>query len=210
MEILNTRSRHIHGRNPSGRQCPRQIPASRRMVGLAPAAVLWMLLGAGFARGQTGATGEYQLKAAFLFNFAKFIDWPESSFASPHSDFAICILGADPFGRAMDELLQDKMVANRRVSVERYRQVTEARHCQVIFVSASEKPRVHEILEGLRGTNTLAVGETDGFAAAGGAIQFAIEDNRVRFLINTTAADRAGLRVSSKLLSLARVVHDGD
>jgi len=178
------------------------------------ASVLWLSLclfppatGAG---AQVAGPGEYQLKAAFLFNFAKFIDWPASSFASPRSDFSICILGADPFGRTMEDLLQDKTIGDRHVSVARTRQVAEARHCQMVFVSASEKSRVREILDGMKGSNALVVGETDGFASAGGAIQFAIEDNRMRFLINTDAADRAGLKVSSKLLSLARVVHDGN
>jgi len=185
------------------------LPGRGRRLALLLPWILW-LAGGGSAQAQAGAPGEYPLKAAFLFNFAKFIDWPPSSFASPHSEFSICILGADPFGRAMDELLQDKTIDDRRVAVERTHQVAGARHCQMVFVSASEKSRVREILDGLRGTNALVVGETDGFAAAGGAIQFAIEDNRVRFLINTNAADRAGLKVSSKLLSLARVVHDGD
>jgi YfiR/HmsC-like len=159
---------------------------------------------------QSSPPGEYQLKAAFLFNFAKFIDWPPASFTNPQASFSICILGADPFGSAMDELLQGKTIGDRRVSVQRSHQIADMRHCQMVFVSSSEKARVREIIEGLKGTNALVVGETEGFAAAGGAIQFAIEDNHVRFLINTDAAERAGLKVSSKLLSLARVVHDGD
>jgi YfiR/HmsC-like len=110
----------------------------------------------------------------------------------------------------MDDLLEGKTIADRRVSIERSKQVADVRHCQMVFVSASEKSRVREILDGLRGTNVLAVGESDGFAAAGGAIQFAIEDNHVHFVINTDAADRAGLKVSSNLLSLAHVVHDGE
>jgi hypothetical protein len=160
------------------------------------------------ARGQTPSPSEYQLKAAFLLNFAKFIDWPPSSFATPQSPFAICILGADPFGRAMDDVLQGKTIGDRTVTVERTNRLAEVRHCQMVFVSASEKSRVPEIIEGLRGTNALVVGETEGFAVAGGMIQFALEENHVRFLINTDAADRAGLKVSSKLLSLAHVVHD--
>jgi len=177
------------------------------MLVLSLSAILWLPC-TQMLVAQASSPGEYQLKAAFLFNFAKFIDWPPSSFTDARSDFSICILGADPFGPAMDQLLQGKMIADRHVSVERTSQVAGARHCQMVFVSSSEKPRVREILDGLRGTNALVVGDTDGFAAAGGAIQFAIEDNRVRFLINTDATDRAGLKVSSKLLSLARVVHD--
>ncbi len=159
-------------------------------------------------RAQAEAPGEYQLKAAFLFNFAKFIDWPATSFAAPQSPFTICILGTDPFGRAMDDALQGKTVDERSVAVERSKDLADTRHCQIIFVSSSERRRVQEILGGLRGTSALVVGETEGFAAAGGAVQFTIEDDRVRFLINTDAAARAGLKVSSKLLSLARVVHD--
>jgi hypothetical protein len=179
---------------------------------LAACLLLLAWLGAGAPAGdaQTETSAEYQLKAAFLFNFAKFIDWPPASFAGPQASFSICILGSDPFGHSMDELLQGKTIADRRVSIERSKQVADVRHCQMVFVSASEKSRVREILDGLKGTNVLAVGDTEGFAAAGGAIQFAIEDNHVRFVINTDAADRAGLKVSSNLLSLAHVVHDGE
>ena len=108
----------------------------------------------------------------------------------------------------MDDALQGKMIGDRPVAVERIRDLADARHCQMVFISSSEKRQLREILDGLRGTNALVVGETEGFAAAGGVIQFALEENRVRFLINTDAAGRAGVKVSSKLLSLARVVHD--
>lgn len=157
---------------------------------------------------QTGSPGEYQLKAAFLFNFAKFIDWPAGSFATPQSPFTICILGVDPFGRAMDDVWQGKSVGDRSAAVERSKNLADARRCEIVFISSSEKRRVPEILDGLRGSNALVVGETEGFAADGGAIQFTIVEDHVRFLINTDAAERAGLKVSSKLLSLARVVHD--
>jgi hypothetical protein len=184
-------------------------PAWRRSA----AFLLLALLSAACApvdRAQAAAPGEYQLKAAFLFNFAKFIDWPATSFATPQSPFTICILGTDPFRRAMDDALRGKTVGDRAVAVERSRDLADARHCQIVFVSSSEKRRVREILGSLRSTNALVVGETEGFAEAGASVQFTIEDDRVRFLINTDAAARAGLKVSSKLLSLARVVHDSD
>lgn len=184
------------------------FPAGRRALALLLSGILCLPLCARTAIAQASSPGEYQLKAAFLFNFAKFIDWPPSSFADSRSDFSICILGSDPFGPAMDQMLQGKMIADRHVAVERTHEIAGARHCQMVFVSPSEKPHIREVLDGLRGTPALIVGDTDGFAAAGGAIQFAIEDNRVRFLINTDATDRAGLKVSSKLLSLAKVVHD--
>jgi hypothetical protein len=177
---------------------------------VASASLLCVLAAAAPGVSAQVTSGEYELKAAFLFNFAKFIDWPPSSFASPQANFSICILGNDPFGSAMDDLLRGKTIGNRAVEIIRRNEVAEVRHCQVVFISPSEKGRVKEILDGLKGTNALVVGETPGFAAAGGAIQFAIEENHVHFLINTDAADRAGLKVSSKLLSLAHLVHDGE
>jgi hypothetical protein len=155
---------------------------------------------------QQNSPSEYQLKAAFLFNFAKFIDWPSGSFATPQSPFLICILGADPFGDAIDQLLQGKTLAGRAVMIQRTGELSQVRHCQVVFVSVSEGRHLPEILGALRGSNMLLVGDSEGFAGAGGTIQFILEDNRVRFLINTDAAQQAGLTISSKLLALAIIV----
>jgi hypothetical protein len=157
---------------------------------------------------QSNPRGEYDLKAAFLFNFAKFIDWPPGSFTSPETPFTICILGRDPFGHALDDTLQGKLIRDRTLAVRRLKDRTEARSCQMVFVSSTESAHLAEILESLRGTNVLIVGETNGFAAAGGIIELTLEDNRVRFAINVDAAGRAGLTFSSKLLALAKLVHD--
>ncbi len=206
---LNLAGDERYGSPKRGRNArSRGIRPALRQAAAFILAVLLSFAGAPLDLAQAEPPGEYQLKAAFLFNFAKFIDWPSTSFASRQSPFTFCVLGADPFGRAMDDALRGKTVGNRAVAIERSRDLVEARHCQMVFVSSSEKRRLQGILDGLRGTNALVVGESDGFAAAGGMIQFALEDNHVRFLINTDAADRAGLKVSSKLLSLARVVHD--
>ncbi len=206
-------NRVLHGRCVLfARGRPPRSPKTSRAWPQSVAFLLIVLLSSACAPSdwaQAEAPGEYQLKAAFLFNFAKFIDWPAASFATPQSPFTVCILGTDPFGRVMDDAWQGKIVGDRSVVVERSKDVADTRHCQMVFVSPSEKHRLQQILSSLRGTNALVVGETEGFAAAGGVIQFALEDDRVRFMINTDAADRAGLKVSSKLLSLARVVHDG-
>lgn len=208
MAILTTEPRALIHKNDARRDLPkRRTRSAWRQTALILAALL-SFAGAPVDWAQAVPPGEYQLKAAFLFNFAKFIDWPPASFANPQSPFTICILGADPFGRAMDDALQGKMIGDRPVAVERIRNLADARRCQIVFISSSEKRQLREILNGLRGTSALVVGETEGFAAAGGVIQFALEENRVHFLINTDAADRAGVKVSSKLLSLARVVHD--
>jgi YfiR/HmsC-like len=151
---------------------------------------------------------DIEVKTAFLFNFAKFIEWPASSFATPQSPFAICVLGQDPFGSILTDTLQGKVIGNRPLALRRLKDKSEARHCQIVFVSSSEIPHLADIIEAVRGENVLLVGETNGFAASGGTIEFTLEDDRVRFAINTDAADRSGLKFSSKLLALAKLVHD--
>jgi YfiR/HmsC-like/TonB-dependent Receptor Plug Domain len=148
-----------------------------------------------------------ETSTAFLYNFAKFIDWPPSSFATPQSPFAICILGKDPFGSAIDDTLGGKVVGERPVVVQRSREPEEVRHCQIVFVGASEKNRLPDIIASLQKGNVLIVGETDRFADSGGTIQLTLEENHVHFAINTDAAEMAGLRISSKLLALAKIVH---
>ena len=162
------------------------------------------------APAEQNGPSEYQLKAAFLFNFAKFVDWPPDGFAGPKAPFSICILGADPFGQAIDDTLRGQMIDGRPVVVERVQDAWQLRRCQMAFVGATAVGHLQTILQAIRGANVLLVGETPGFAAAGGAIQFQMQEKHIRFSINPAAAERAGLRVSSKLLSLATIVHDGD
>lgn len=160
------------------------------------------------AAAQAAGPTEYQVKAAFLFNFAKFVDWPPNTFASPQSPFLICILGNDPFGQAIDQTLRGQSIGGRQVAVQRVRNASELRRCQMAFIGSTEHGHLDSILQAVQGANVLLVGESPGFAAAGGAIQFEMKDDRVRFSINPDAAARAGLRVSSKLLALATIVHD--
>jgi hypothetical protein len=181
------------------------------LVKVALLAVLASFAVVPFAYPQDRQATEYQLKAAFLFNFAKFIDWPDKSFASPQSPFTICVIGQDPFGGALNEYLE-KSIAGRSVHISHFMggsALTEARHCQIAFISASEKTHFHAVIEGLNGNAILLVGDADGFAASGGTIEFTLEDNHIRFSINPDAAQRADLKVSSKLLGLAKIVHDG-
>ncbi|MGD0404707.1 MAG: YfiR family protein [Candidatus Acidiferrales bacterium] len=157
---------------------------------------------------QVRPPSEYELKAAFLFNFAKFVDWPKNAFAGPESPFLVCILGIDPFGSALDNALRGKVIAEHPASVARLKRVADISGCQILFVAASESHLLSEVVAKLRGQSVLVIGETNDFASSGGAIQFTLEDNRVRFFINPDAADRAGLKISSKLLALAKIVRD--
>ncbi len=157
---------------------------------------------------QTRPSSEYELKAAFLFNFAKFVDWPPNAFANSTAPFSVCVLGPDPFGSALDDALRGKVIAEHPASVTRVKRVADITGCQILFVSASESHLLPEVLSKLRGQYVLVIGETNDFASSGGVIQFTLEESRVRFFINTDAADRAGLKISSKLLALAKIVRD--
>jgi len=167
------------------------------------AAVL-MLMAASLRAGPDGSpVGEYQLKAVFLFNFAKFVEWPPHAFADPHDPFTICVLGDNPFGSALNDAVRGKTVANRPISIRLLSNSQQARTCQILFVSASEGKRIRGVLETLGNCCVLTVGDTDDFTANGGIVQFRMKDARVRIEIDAETAERAGLRISSKLLNLA-------
>jgi hypothetical protein len=168
--------------------------------------LLVLLFNAPWVCAQDNSPSEYQLKAAFLFSFAKFVDWPPDSFASPQAPFSICILGADPFGQVIDDVLRDKTIGDHPVVVKRTNEPAEVRHCQIVFISSSESRRLPEILSSLQGASVLIVGDTDHFADSGGTIGLMLEQNHIRFAINTVAAESAGLKISSKLLALAKIV----
>ncbi len=152
---------------------------------------------------------EYQIKAVFLFNFAQFIEWPASAFAEASSPLVIGVLGDDPFGEALEQAVAGEKIANRPLVIRRSQKLHDLQSCHMIFVARSENERLGSILKELRGTGVLSVGETEVFARAGGIIAFLMEGNKVRFAINPEAAAHERLRVSAKLLKLARIVADG-
>ena len=152
---------------------------------------------------QAPVADEYQVKAAFLFNFAKFVEWPADTFKGPEDPIAICVLGQNPFGTALEDVVRDKTVAGRGFVVRGLLSAQQASKCQILFVSASERKRLGSLLDQLKGRSILTVGEGDDFIANGGIIDFKLKDARVRIDIDAAAADRAGLHISSKLLSLA-------
>jgi hypothetical protein len=156
-----------------------------------------------------GQTKEYQVKAAFLFNFAQFVDWPDTVFTAPDAPFYIGVLGDDPFGTALDEAVRDESIGGHKMIVQRARQVADLKSCQMIFVSKSEKSHLPEILTAVGSRTVLTVGEVPGFARSGGEINFFLEGTKVRFEINPGAAQNCGLRFNSQLLSLGRIVTTG-
>jgi len=148
---------------------------------------------------------EYQVKAAFLLNFTKFIEWPPAAFAQTDSPIAICIMGDDPPGSTLDRMVAGEVVNGRKVVARRIRSEPTPHSCQVVFVGGPEKD-VPTVLASL-GPGILTVGEGEAFVHDGGVIAFIIEERRVRFVINQAAAQRAGLKLSSKLLSVAKSVN---
>jgi len=147
---------------------------------------------------------EYQVKAAYLLNFAKFIVWPAAAFETADSPFNICILGDDPFGATLDQLVAGETIDNRRLTLQRIKRPPSRESCQVLFVSKSEKD-IPGIL-GTIGPGTLTVGDRDGFVREGGTIGFVIDDRRVRFDVNLRTAAKMSLQISARLLSVARMV----
>jgi hypothetical protein len=156
--------------------------------------------------GARGQTKEYRIKAAFLLNFAQFVDWPDSAFATPSSPFEVGVLGADPFGPALDETVQGENVHSRKLAIRRSKRIEDLADCQMIFVSKSERARLAAILAKTGSRPVVTVGEIPGFAAEGGTINFYLDQNKVRFEINAASAKLGGLKISSQLLGLGKIV----
>jgi hypothetical protein len=151
--------------------------------------------------------GEYDVKAAFLFNFTKFVEWPENSFDDARTPIVIGIIGDDPFGDSLVEIIAGQKAQGRNIVIREQHFGEDLRHCHILFISTSERRRSAQILASVHDASVLTVSDIDGFAEAGGAIQFVLQENRVRFVVNLDAAKNSKLRVSAKLLALARVIN---
>jgi hypothetical protein len=152
------------------------------------------------------AVQEYQIKAVFLYNFVRFVDWPTRTFAAAHTPLVIGVLGADPFGGALDDAVRGESVNGHPLAVQRFRRVEDVVDCAMLFISRSEAGRLESILVALRHRSILTVSDAENFARRGGMIRFVNENNKVRLRINVGAAREAGLTISSKLLRPAEIV----
>lgn len=157
--------------------------------------------GAAHAYAEHAKPAEYEVKAAFIYNFAKFIEWPAD--AGPNIN--LCVHGEDPFGPAIDSI-NGKHAGDKIIAVKRIKSHQQLRTCQIVFISASEKEHLPQILDAVENLSVLTVSDTNGFARQGVAINFYIEEEKVRFEINQKAAESADLKISSKLLKLGRMV----
>jgi YfiR/HmsC-like len=149
---------------------------------------------------------EYPVKASLLLNFAKFVEWPSGSAQAESRTVAICVLGADPFGGALDAIAEGRTAGGRPIEVRRYRQVEGIEDCHVLFIASSEEARMVRVLARIHESPVLTVGEAPDFAERGGVIRLSVEDNRARFSVNLGPTEASRLKLSSKLLSVARSV----
>lgn len=181
-----------------------------RLVGtaarLAVVALICVVLVSLNSTSALSAPSEYELKAAFLFNFANYVEWPPRVAADTGDTFVIGVYGDDPFGSVLDQTVSGKAVNGRRVEIKRFSSVRDLKPCHILFISSSENGRTGRILNATKDWHVLTVGETDRFARNGGIIGFFLDNKKVRFEINPDEAHKARMTISSKLLKLARVV----
>jgi HPt (histidine-containing phosphotransfer) domain-containing protein len=155
---------------------------------------------------QAPANSEYRSKANFLCKFPIFVEWPAGALPPDHKPFRICVLGDFPFGTSLAELSGGTTVHGGRVEIQWIHREQESRTCQVLFVSRSEQKRHSQVLEAVRGRTVLTVGETPEFFEAGGIVNFAMQEGTLQFDVNLAEANRVHLKISSRLLTLARRV----
>ena len=169
------------------------------------AAVMYLFFAGSIALGQQKPS-EYQVEAAYLYNFARFVEWPAKDATAQNNSFTICVLGGVPFGQRLDATLAGETIANQRVVARRISSPQMAVDCQILFISSSEAKRLNKVIEALDTNAVLTVSDIPQFSQRQGMIQFVLEENRIRFEVNLTATQRAGLTLSSELLKVATVV----
>jgi hypothetical protein len=159
-------------------------------------------------RGASGAEvpTEYQVKAVFVFNFSRFLEWSPQAFTAPNAPFVIGILGDDPFGARLDEAVRGEQIDQHPLVVRRFRNLSEIGNCQILYIDRSESAQLQQILLAMDHRSTLTVSELDQSSERGVMIQFMTENNHIRLRVNVDSARAAGLTISSKLLRSAEIV----
>ena len=181
----------------------------------APWALGWLLLAVLGASAGAAApadkppSAEYQIKAAFLFNFAQFVEWPARAFRDAQGPIVIGILGEDPFGSYLDDLVRNESVGGRPLAVRRFNRPEDITDCHILFVSRAMADQFEKLAAELQRRNLLSVGDTDNFNRLGGIVRFVTENGKIRLRINMEAAKAADLILSSKLLRWATIVTPG-
>ncbi len=184
---------------------PRGVVSRLRNLGIAVFLAIIFSIAAVQSPAQQEAGKESKFKAAYLYNFLQFIEWPESAFTNPASPITIGILNQDPLANILEQIVRGEKINGREIAVRKFRDAKSVRECQVLFVPRSERNEIPSILVSSEGSSVLTVGEVEGFAEEGGAINFFVQDNKLRFEINLDALKNANLSASSRLLRLAKI-----
>jgi len=182
------------------------VVLARRASRLALLLLLLGILPAAPSSAGPRLTHEYDLKAAFLFHFAQFVQWPPEALPEKNTPLTIGILGEDPFGKSLDEIVANESVGGHKLLVRRFQRLNQADSCHILFISSSEKGRMDEVLSRVNRRSILTVGETKDFAQRSGIIGFVVAEKRLRLAVNLAAANVARLRISSKLLRQSEIV----
>jgi hypothetical protein len=189
-------------------QGPVRNGVSNRRVWQCPTAVIVMLglLHIPVLQAQQAKVSEYQVKATYLYNFGRFVQWPPNATAAKGDSFSICVLGQDPFGATLDSTVAGETLDGKPLVVKRISTPRDAGECRILFISSAEENHLKEILVALNEEGILTVSDMPGFSRRGGMIQFVLEGDKVRFEINLTKAESAKLTLSSELLKVATTV----
>jgi hypothetical protein len=187
---------------------PRLIyePLVRVRLCFAMLLVLTVLLAATDSTAQQPRLREYQIKATYLYNFGRFVKWPESPAAGKNDAFGVCVLGQDPFGPALDSTFAGETLDGKPVAIRRLAKPQDAAGCHILFISSTEESHLKVILAALDDAGTLTVSDMPGFAEQGGMIQFVFDGNKIRFEVNLARAQSSRLVLSSELLKVASTV----
>jgi hypothetical protein len=186
---------------PLARMTHWSCPILRRLHAIV--VIMWLLIGLPGMQAQNAKPSEYDVKAAYLFNFSRFVEWPAKTAETANDSFAICVLGRDPFGTALNTTVARETVAGKNVVAKQILSPQDADHCRVLFISSSEDRRLKQILDVLGTASILTVSDLPRFTERGGMVQFVLAENRVRFEVNSAITERAGLTLSSELLKVA-------
>jgi uncharacterized protein DUF4154 len=199
------RAKQMFGRPPNIQRCA-CLPPRPTFVRFLTMVIAWAFFAATALPAQQPKPSEYQVKAAYLYNFGRFVKWPAGIAAGKGDSFAVCVLGQDPFGATLDSTLAGEALDGKPVVIRRIAKPQDAADCRILFVSSTEEHHLKEILAAIDQAGVLTVSDIPGFSRRGGIIQFIAEGDRVRFEINLASAESARLVLSSELLKVAAAV----
>lgn len=169
---------------------------------------VFLCLSVGGARAEQDSAAAYEIKAAFLYNFALHVEWPSAAFEGSNSPIVIGVLGEDPFKGFLDRAVKEKTAQGRSLKVEHPGRMEDLKKVHILFIPGAEKQQIGKAVESLKEAPTLVVGESPGLLREGAVMNFFIEESRVRFEINLEAARKRNLKIGAKLQKIARVVQD--